>query len=136
MRSVHDHGPSRDDQATICARFSLRQVAQLVGVSRSRIRAWVRLGLLIPVRPSASRLRFDFLQITAAKQIYRLRSEEVSLRLIHRNVQCFRKWMPGGSSPLSMFACLESSERILIRLNGRLTDMTGQLFFDFKEDDQ
>jgi tetratricopeptide (TPR) repeat protein len=114
--------------------FSTARLTELLGVSRERIRGWVKKGLIEPVTTEHGVWQFDFRQVSAARMLCDLAAAGVSPRRIHRALALLRKFMPGLERPLEQLAALDKGGTLLVRLaEGDLSEADGQLHFEFTE---
>jgi DNA-binding transcriptional MerR regulator len=70
------------------ARYSVGEVARMVGISPSTLRAWEQRGLLRSTRSSAGWRRYDDGDVTRAREVHRLREVEgLAVHAIHRRLR-------------------------------------------------
>jgi tetratricopeptide (TPR) repeat protein len=117
---------------TASASLSSRQLAEILDVPGSRVRAWVRSGLLQPVESLEGASGFDFGQVCWAKSLRDFGGAGISCRRIRRSLDQLKSWLPNLESALGPSAVLERDGHLLVRLeDGQLADATGQGLFDF-----
>lgn len=110
--------------------YTTRQVAEIVGLSPRRVRAWTRQGLLSPGRSGRS-YRFNFQDIVLLRTAKGLWEQEVPLRRIRGALESLRDQLPGGR-PLSAVHIVASGERVVVRDEDTVWEPeTGQVAFDF-----
>jgi tetratricopeptide (TPR) repeat protein len=115
--------------------FSTARLTELLGVSRERIRAWVRAGLIEPAKTEHGIWYFDFQQVSAARTLHDLTASGVSAERIRRALAKLKKFMPALEQPLQQLATLEKNGQMLVRLEaGDLAEADGQLHFEFTDD--
>ncbi len=115
-------------------RYTVAQLSRILGVSRDRIRSWVRSGLIEPVETIHRLDFFDFQQVTTAKMLCDLVSGGLPLSRIREGLHRVQRWLPGMDSPLCQLSVLEENGRMLVRLDdGRLAETSGQLQLEFSE---
>jgi tetratricopeptide (TPR) repeat protein len=115
--------------------YNQAQLCQILHMSRDRLRAWVRASLIEPVRSVNGVCYFDFRQVTGAKTLCDLARAGVTPRRIRCSLEQLRSWMPDLEQPLTQLAVIERDGAMLVRLEeGQLVEPTGQLQFDFAED--
>jgi DNA-binding transcriptional MerR regulator len=115
-------------------RFTTAGLTELLGVSRERVRAWVRAGLLRPADDARGVWGFDFRQVAAARTLCDLTAAGVTTERIRRSLALLRKFLPHVEQPLEQLAALEKSGggELLVRLaEGDLAEPSGQLHFEF-----
>lgn len=119
-------------QASIHRRYTVAQLAEILGVPGARIRTWARAGLIQPVETVHRLAYFDFQQVTSARALYELAGSGVGLPKIRAGLEQLRGWLPDIEQPLSQLDLLERNGRLLVRLvDGRLAEPGGQLQLDF-----
>lgn len=113
-------------------RFTITQLARILGVSPARVRVWVRRGLLRPTRTVHRLAYFDFRQAAGAREIWRLLQAGVPLERLRRSLRLLQGALGGIEEPLLQLSLLEDGRGLLARLeDGRLVDPRGQLHFPF-----
>lgn len=126
-----------DDRSPNEQHYSLLQMAEIVGVSARRIRAWVQMGLLAPHQVRGSLIWFDYSQVSAARTLARLQSRHARPGRFRRSIQQLVRLMPHHASVLDRLVHLQFNGPLLWRDDhGALLDPSGQLYFDFQEDQQ
>lgn len=107
-------------------------LCELLDISRQRLSAWVKVGLVQPVTVSHGVWHFDFQQVSAAKTLVELVRSGVRLTRVRRSLQQLSRWMPELRQPLQQLAVLQESGDLVVRLEGgELATPDGQLRFDF-----
>jgi tetratricopeptide (TPR) repeat protein len=115
--------------------YSTTMLADVLEVSRDRITAWVKAGLLKPNYTEHGVWHFDFKQVSAAKTLCDLARRGVTIQRIRRSLEHLRCWLPEAEEPLQRLATLNDDGRLLVRLaEGDLAGLDGQLHFDFTEE--
>ncbi len=125
---------SQHETSTVCRLYPLTELSDLLGVPRSRIRSWVRAGLVQPAAKEQGELHFDFRQIVAVKTLWKLTQAGVKVSRLRRCLEQLRAWFPDVEDPLARLALLEQETgHVLIRLeDGQLAEPSGQQHFDFE----
>jgi tetratricopeptide (TPR) repeat protein len=110
-------------------------LVELLEVSRERINAWVKAGLIRPAYEQSGVRYFDFRQVSAAKTLCELARSGVTTARLRKSLEQLKTWMPDAAEqPLQQLAVLESDGRLLVRLEeGELAEPDGQFQFDFAE---
>lgn len=117
-----------DARADLERLYTIAQLARLLDVPSSRVRAWVRRGLLRPVRTRGRLGFFDFGQVSAAKTLRELTDRGVPPALIRRSLRELSSWMPERAG----LSSLDVADDVVVRLpDGRLADPSGQLRLGF-----
>ncbi len=113
--------------------YTISTITELLDVTRNQVRAWVRAGLVEPVRVDGGVWYFDFRQVSAAGTIADLLSRGVSAGALRRHLKRFQGWLPDVDQPLAQLAIIEAGGPMLLRLaKGELLAGDGQLHFDFQ----
>jgi tetratricopeptide (TPR) repeat protein len=121
-----------EHEAGVHRRYTIVQLSRILGVPRDRIRAWMRAGFVEPVETVNRLALFDYQQVTTAKMLFELVQSGLTPGRIRDGLERLRRWLPDVDSPLSQLSVLESSGRLLVRLDdGRLAEASGQLQLDF-----
>lgn len=94
--------------------YTTREVAELIGVSGTSVRAWVRSGILDPGRGARGEYRFDFRDLVLLKAVRELLAAEVPLRSVRRSLASLRASLPAGR-PLTSVRIVADGERVLVR---------------------
>ncbi len=115
---------------TARTRFSLAQVARILGIAPQRLAAWRRLGLLRDVLAADDSLGVDGL--SRVRRLAALSKGRVNSRSIRRSVEAMQRGC-GISDPLADRMPLPQGARLVFRYNGALLDpVTQQFGFDFE----
>lgn len=101
------------------ARYSVSEVARMVGISPSTLRAWEQHGLVRCSRNAAGWRRYDSLDVTRARQVHRLREVEgLAVHAIRRRLN--------GAGPRARGRALHAArgpaESLGMRLREKRTD--------------
>lgn len=111
--------------------YTTREVAEILGLSVSRVRAYARSGLLSPARGPSREYRFSFRDVVLLRAIRDLRAARIPARRIHRALDRLRRILPEGR-PLSSVRIATDGERILVReADGAWDPESDQLVIDF-----
>jgi len=118
-------------------RYTTGELTNLLGLSRDRLRTWMRAGLIQPVDSIDGIGYFDFCQVAGAKNLSDLTRAGVSTARLRQSLSQLQSWLGDAEHPLAQLTILERSGRLLVRLeNGLLAEPTGQLHFDFSAQPQ
>jgi tetratricopeptide (TPR) repeat protein len=119
------------------SRFTLSDLARILGVSGARLRRWVAAGLIAPIASEHRLDYFDFRQVANARRLLELLAAGTSLAAIRSGIEQIGRLMPVlETEALAPLERLEHDGRLLIRLDERLVDTCGQRHFDFTESDE
>src|SRR5262249_45963001 len=112
------------------------ELAQLLRISRERLRAWIQAGLIQPAKEDGGGAYFDFRQVAGAKALAALAGAGATKERLLRSLRQLRTWMPEVEEPLARLAASGARGELLVRLdNGQLAEPSGQLVFDFEPAD-
>jgi tetratricopeptide (TPR) repeat protein len=112
--------------------YTAGELTDLLHVTRDRLRAWMRAGLVQPAKAEGDVVYFDFRQVSGAKTLAALAAAGASKDPLLRSLRLLRTWMPEVEQPLARLAASPGGE-LLVRLeNGQLAEPSGQLVFDFE----
>lgn len=127
--------PPRRDTSDASATFGVREAADLVGVAPSRIRTWVRRGLLAPGRCEGGPLRLAFQDLVLLRHLRDLSEARVPPRRIRRALERLRAGLP-EDRPMSGLRLSARAGEVVVREGERLwTAESGQYVFDFERDE-
>ena len=110
--------------------YTSSQLARILGIPQSRVRSWVRRGLIHPSRVSNRLGFFDFRQVARARSLHQLLRSGVSMHRIRAGLESLHSWSPGTAGILDLQA--DAGGSLLVRLqDGALAEPNGQLRLDF-----
>lgn len=111
--------------------YSTREVAEILGIPASRIRAWARRGLVAPDRGLRNAYVFSFQDIVLLRAAAELIDAEVPPRRVSRALDALREQLPTGR-PLSAVTISAAGDRVLVRDDDTVWEPhSGQLRIDF-----
>ncbi len=121
----------------VCERYSLLDLIRVLGVSRDRLRNWMRSGLLVPCEWRGQTPYFDFRQVSRARHLLELIEGGVPPANLRRSLLQLRRWSPGVDDALACLGRLKRDGGCLYfeRCDGVLLEPTGQQLFRFDERD-
>jgi len=111
--------------------YTAAQLAELVGVDRSRVRAWQRRGWLVPVEETHRLAYFDFTELAAARNLAELYRAGVKPATIARKLAEIERRAPHVRRPLAELAIVLDGRQVLVREGDDLVEPGGQLRIDF-----
>ena len=112
--------------------YTSAQLARILDLAPQRISAWVRAGLIHPVRTSRRLASFEFREVAQAKALARLTAQGVPPKRIQKSLKALARWWPEAESPLLQIEALEARGQLLVRTGeGHLAEPSGQLWLDF-----
>lgn len=111
--------------------YTTREVAEILGLSQTRIRAWASMGVLAPERNARGHFRFTFQDIVLLRAARELFDASVPPRRVRRSLERLRGQLPEGR-PLSAVRISASGDRVVVTDAGRSWEPeSGQLQMDF-----
>jgi tetratricopeptide (TPR) repeat protein len=118
----------------ICGRYTLAQLARLLGVPRNRIAGWLRHRVIEPAGELEGLPVFDFRQVAAIKALCELRQSGVSTRRLRRSLEQLSVWLPDAEDALLRLSAVEGE--LLVRDDrGGLAEPNGQRRLEFDAGD-
>lgn len=118
--------------------YTAAQLAELVGVDRSRVRAWQARGWIVPSEVRHRLAYFDFTELAAARNLAALHKAGVKPATIARKLAEIERRAPHVRRPLAELAIVLDGRQVLVREGDDLVEPGGQLRIDFaalEEDD-
>jgi tetratricopeptide (TPR) repeat protein len=115
--------------------YTTTQLIKLLGLSRDKLRSWIRAGLIQPVETVDGLDYFAYSQIVSAKTLAELAQAGAKLEAIRRSLEQMRTWMPGLEEPLAQLTVLERNGELLVRVDEALIEPSGQRLLDFGEEE-
>jgi tetratricopeptide (TPR) repeat protein len=111
--------------------YTAAMLAELAGVGAWRIRAWQQRGWLVPTDVKHRLAYFDFVELTAARQLASLVQAGAKPRLIERKLAEIVSRYPDIERPLIDLTLVLDGKTLLVRRGGELIETGGQLRIDF-----
>lgn len=124
------------DEATPVIRsdYHLPELARIIGVSGRRLRGWVEVGLIRPVRFDQGVPRFDYSQAAAVRMLWRLARKGVNRSVLRRNLHQLGRWLPGATDAARQLEVIDRT-MVIREHSGGLVDRLGQRWLDFDSSD-
>ena len=111
--------------------YTTREVAEVVGLSTSKILSWTRSGLLTPQRGPRGAYLFSFQDIVLLRTARDLLTQDVPARRVREALEALREQLPVGR-PLSAVHVSAVGDRILVHDDDAVWEpSSGQLQIDF-----
>ena len=111
--------------------YTTREVAEVVGLSTSKILSWTRSGLLTPQRGPRGAYLFSFQDIVLLRTARDLLTQDVPARRVREALEALREQLPVGR-PLSAVHVSAVGDRILVQDDDAVWEpSSGQLQLDF-----
>ncbi|MHB8957073.1 MAG: tetratricopeptide repeat protein [Pirellulaceae bacterium] len=121
-----------DDGHAIRRRYTIGQLARILGISAVRIRAWMRLGLVEPVEVLNQVALFDYHQMCLIRGFVALTRTGLRPNRLRAGLERLRHWFPKCPGGQFESIIVGPSRRLFWRRpDGRLLEASGQLHFDF-----
>ena len=127
-----DSNAGETNPSAACRFYSPAMLADLLGVSVADVRSWQRRGLIHPARESAGVAWFDFSQLAAGRQLVRLLGQGLSPADLQCKLRRLSRWISEPSLADLSFE-VEGTD-VLLRQDGKISDIGGQRQFDFGAD--
>ncbi len=126
----------QEDPPQVRRRYTMVQLSRILGVSRQRIRAWLRAGLIEPVETVHRLAYFDYQQVSSAKMLADLIGSGLTPAHIRESLSRLSRWLPDTDFSLAQLSLLQSRRQLCVRLeDGRLAEPSGQLLITFEAED-
>lgn len=122
--------------AELRGQLTAADVARVLGVPIPRLRRWLRMGLLQPTKTVHRFPFFDFHRVSDARKLCDLLSKGVTLAEIRDGMEQVQACLPDRELPFSQLDMLQHDGQLLMRINGSLVELNGQLRFDFDNDSE
>lgn len=120
------------EEARLC---TSEQLSRILHVPARRLRAWIRRGLLKPVRSERRVEWFDFRAAAEIKRLAELTANGVSVATIRDSLARVARWLPQTQSALARLERWAGESGLLVRVGeGKLAETTGQLRLLFEDD--
>jgi tetratricopeptide (TPR) repeat protein len=115
--------------------YTSRDVAQIVGISESRVRYWAQTGVVGPSERANGRTVYTFQDLVGVKTAKELLDKGLTLQRARKNLDALRAQWPGaraGERSLSSLRIRSDGERLVVS-DGSATfePLSGQLVMDF-----
>ncbi|HEX6836996.1 MAG TPA: tetratricopeptide repeat protein [Polyangia bacterium] len=120
--------------------YSARDVAQIVGISESRVRYWAQTGVVGPSHKSEGRAAYSFQDLVGVKAAKELLDGGLSLQRARKNLEALRAQLGGGAQgperSLANVRIKSDGDTVVVSDDGgSFEPLTGQLVMDFGLDD-
>jgi DNA-binding transcriptional MerR regulator len=111
--------------------FSFGAVAQILGISESKLRYWSQVGFVGPSRRESGKQVFTFQDLVSVKAAKELVERGFSTAQIRKALETVRIALPGLDRPLDRFRVAFDGDALLVVDDGATFEITGQRVFDF-----
>ncbi len=111
--------------------YSSRDVAEIVGISESRVRYWAQTGVVGPSERAGGRVAYTFADLVGVKAAKELLDGGLTLQRARKNLEALRTQL-GADRPLASLRVRSDGERLVVSDEGKSFEpLTGQLVIDF-----
>ena len=111
--------------------YTTREVAELIGVTPAKVRAFARAGVVSASQRDARRYRFSFQDIVLLRAAKELESAQVPARKVRRALRALRASLP-EQRPLSGIRIRLAGDEVIVQdTDVAWQPETGQVTFDF-----
>lgn len=121
------------EPASVGGAFSVRQVAQLLGLSERQLRYWAQTGFMAPSGRDGPRLIYSFRDLVSLKVAKALLDQGIPLRRVRRSLAALGRELPEGEATLATLRVRCEGESVVVGPRGRAFEpTTGQCVLDFE----
>jgi tetratricopeptide (TPR) repeat protein len=113
--------------------YTAREVATVLGVPPSRLRAYLRAGLVSPERGERGELRFSFQDLVLLRRAEGLVTNRIPPRRVHHALRRLRERLGDGVPLLNVHLQAEGGSVVASDGKQRWEPSSGQVVFDFKQ---
>jgi tetratricopeptide (TPR) repeat protein len=124
---------AKNTETTGASRYTIAMLAELVGMPASRVRSWQQRGWLVPVEQTHRLAQFDFLGLTAARQLAALSRLGARPQLIAKKLKEIERQFPDVQQPLAELTLILDGKTLLVRRADGLIEPSGQFRIDFEQ---
>src|SRR5918912_3054716 len=111
--------------------YTVREVAAMLGLTPSQVRAYAAKGFLEPERGNRGELRFGFRDLVILRTAGELVNAHIPQRKVQRALERLREQLPAGRA-LTGVRISADGERVIVRDGGAVWNPeSGQSLFDF-----
>ncbi len=112
--------------------YTLKDVAQLFGISETRLRYWERTDFVVRSARIGRRRFYTFQDLITVRAAKELLHKGVPLRNVRRSVAALSKSLPHVARPLSSLRIYAEGHNVIVKDESKAFDpVTGQLVFNF-----
>jgi len=125
-------GAARASAEPVTDVFSKREVAKLLGLTETRLRALDRAQIVSPTGERGGRRAYTFQDLIALRATLLL-AKDVKLRDVAKAIGALRRTLPRVTRPLQELRIVSDGQRVVVRSqDGAFEPVTGQLVLDFE----
>ncbi|MBL8362099.1 MAG: tetratricopeptide repeat protein [Rubrivivax sp.] len=117
---------------TVDARYTLRQIEELLGLPRRVVAGLVEAGFVTPQRGPRNAYRFTFQDVVLLRTAHRLRTAQVPTKRLVQSLKALREQLP-AEVPITGLRIKAAGTQVAVRRGGAPWEpLTGQLLLDFE----
>ncbi len=128
-----------DSRDPLIGRYTCAEASRVLGISKSRLRAWARTGLIEPGGTSEDTQppRYTFQDLIGLRVVRALTDAGVPVRKVREAVQALRKRLPEVSHPLSELRVTADGVHVVVQPaeDAAYQVTTGQMLLDLELSD-
>jgi len=113
--------------------YSVREVSAVLGISISRLRSYLRSGMVVPTRDERGQLRMSFQDLVFLRRAEGLVAQRIPARRVHFALRALAERMPDGLAVADLRLLGEGQEVVVEDDGKRWHAASGQTLFDFGE---
>lgn len=111
--------------------FTTREAARIVGLSETRLRSWVRSGLISPERGPRRRFNFSFQDLVVLRASKGLVEEEIPALKVRRVLHALRRQLPPGKELAGLSVYVDGDRVVVWDGRARWQPDSGQFLLNF-----
>src|SRR5438067_12316381 len=111
--------------------YGAREVAKMLGLSVSQVRAYVRAGFLEPTRGPRGELRFSFQDLVLLRTTQGLVSARIAPRRVRSALRKLKEQLPEGRPLRGLHIRAEGDRIVVVDGQSSWSPESGQILFDF-----
>lgn len=112
--------------------FTTREVARIIGLPETRLRSWVRSGLINPRRGARRRFAFSFQDLVLLRASKGLIDEEVPTLKVRRILHALRRQLPPGKKITGLSVYVDGNRVVVRDGQSRWQPESGQFILNFE----
>ncbi|HEX7508286.1 MAG TPA: tetratricopeptide repeat protein, partial [Polyangia bacterium] len=113
--------------------YSVREVSAVLGISISRLRSYLRSGLVVPIRDERGQIRLSFQDLVFLRSAEGLVAQRIPPRRVHVALRALAERLPAGVAVTDLRLLGEGSDVVVDDGDKRWHAASGQTLFDFRE---
>lgn len=111
--------------------YTARAVSAVLGIRPTRLRSYLRAGVVSPTRDQHGQLRFTFEDLVLLRRAEGLVQERIPARRVCQALKMLRRSLPQGSTVAQVQIACEGQKVVVADGRGRWHPDSGQTVFDF-----